>query len=551
MHLIAPLAAGIRGAESGSVQVYRRGTSTEATCYSDFEGASLAVDASYTLDANGRAILYVNELVTVVVVDTSGSTVTTFTAGESAAAVEYRGQSFTGTHYTTGASAAGNPTTLQAILDKWKDSAGATNFQVLINGAAADMDQALGVVAAIAYNVKAYGALGDGSTNDTVAIQAAIDAAEAADGGVVFFPVGEYVVAGLTLDCSASLVGAHPLNTVLLGSSASTTVLTVSGSVTGTSKPMCRVHGLTFRNLIDPSTADLVIVDTDARVWFSDCLFEGQTEGSLFDTDTGDPAGIQVRLTGCIFKPRNGPLADYVFKFSSAGAGCRAEMTRCAFVLPATVDGITTIISGYRLHISDCYFDASACTSGSFSWVSLPNVASVINGSCYNSVFTEGGGATIVSAISITNTASGSKFVEAGNVFGVTPYQVVAGMSNAGYDVQLLSREQRVIRYSSNATSLSVDSLGYGMVYISRSGTAALTIAPSVAVPAGAALTVVVENNGGGASGTIVLDSTVCKGGGAGAAVSNAQFSIYRLRAFVTNALAVRWAVEAKQENVA
>jgi hypothetical protein len=42
------------------------------------------------------------------------------------------------------------------------------------------------------YNVKAYGATGDGSTTDTTAIQAAIDAASTAGGGIVVIPPGTY-----------------------------------------------------------------------------------------------------------------------------------------------------------------------------------------------------------------------------------------------------------------------------------------------------------------------------------------------------------------------
>lgn len=44
------------------------------------------------------------------------------------------------------------------------------------------------------YNVKDYGAVGDGTTVDTTAIQDAIDAAGAAGGGVVYFPAGVYAV---------------------------------------------------------------------------------------------------------------------------------------------------------------------------------------------------------------------------------------------------------------------------------------------------------------------------------------------------------------------
>jgi len=44
------------------------------------------------------------------------------------------------------------------------------------------------------YNVKTYGATGDGETDDAEAIQDAIDAANDVDGGIVFFPEGTYVV---------------------------------------------------------------------------------------------------------------------------------------------------------------------------------------------------------------------------------------------------------------------------------------------------------------------------------------------------------------------
>jgi len=44
------------------------------------------------------------------------------------------------------------------------------------------------------YNVRDYGATGNGTTDDTAAIQDAIDAAGAASGGVVFLPPGTYIV---------------------------------------------------------------------------------------------------------------------------------------------------------------------------------------------------------------------------------------------------------------------------------------------------------------------------------------------------------------------
>lgn len=51
------------------------------------------------------------------------------------------------------------------------------------------------------FNVRDYGATGDGATDDTAAALAAIAAAEAAGGGVVYFPAGIYALSGsLVLD---------------------------------------------------------------------------------------------------------------------------------------------------------------------------------------------------------------------------------------------------------------------------------------------------------------------------------------------------------------
>ena len=58
------------------------------------------------------------------------------------------------------------------------------------------------------FNVKAYGAVGDGVTDDTAAVNAAFAAAYAAGGGVVYFPAGTYLIAGsLTIPNDGA---AHP-----------------------------------------------------------------------------------------------------------------------------------------------------------------------------------------------------------------------------------------------------------------------------------------------------------------------------------------------------
>ena len=56
------------------------------------------------------------------------------------------------------------------------------------------------------FNVKAYGATADDKTDDTSAIQDAIDAATKARGGVVYFPAGRYVLNGTLHDDRADMV---------------------------------------------------------------------------------------------------------------------------------------------------------------------------------------------------------------------------------------------------------------------------------------------------------------------------------------------------------
>lgn len=66
------------------------------------------------------------------------------------------------------------------------------------------------------FDVKTYGAKGDGTTVDTVAVQAAITACSAAGGGTVFLPAGTYVVSNICLASNVTLAGAGMGASVLL-----------------------------------------------------------------------------------------------------------------------------------------------------------------------------------------------------------------------------------------------------------------------------------------------------------------------------------------------
>lgn len=86
------------------------------------------------------------------------------------------------------------------------------------------------VFGSILYNVKAYGAKGDGVTDDTASIQAANATATVAK-TPLFFPSGTYKVSALTLTAPI-IYGAGWGVTVIKGNSASGDVITLSGDHT-------------------------------------------------------------------------------------------------------------------------------------------------------------------------------------------------------------------------------------------------------------------------------------------------------------------------------
>ncbi|TMR91890.1 glycosyl hydrolase family 28-related protein [Nonomuraea basaltis] len=106
------------------------------------------------------------------------------------------------------------------------------------------------------FNVKGYGAVGNGSDDDTAAVQAAINAAAAAGGGTVYFPAGKYLVTPTASDPALSVNG-NGVRLVGASSKASTLVkktngilLRMSGAPTDTSGAMhrryCSIENLGF-----------------------------------------------------------------------------------------------------------------------------------------------------------------------------------------------------------------------------------------------------------------------------------------------------------------
>ncbi len=301
MHLVSPLAAGIAGAGNGTVTFYERGTTTVANYYSDFEATQQLPGQSVLLDSLGVLVAYVAELVDVVVKNDLGVTVREFVAGAHDAAVEVISPSFTGVDYTSGASGTQKPTNLENVLDAWLTSAGAPNWQVLFNGTPTNLSSAF---ATTFFNVKNYGAVGNGVADDGAAILSAQAAATAVGGGTVFFPPGTYrITAAIPLAANTAWLGSGGRSTRLaVDSAAFANVLTLPGNGVGSISSVSQMW-LTAINGASPGGPIAYTGASSGEFHFTDCIIcDDLLNGNSLYAGAGGTATLKTVFTRCYMK---------------------------------------------------------------------------------------------------------------------------------------------------------------------------------------------------------------------------------------------------------
>lgn len=140
------------------------------------------------------------------------------------------------------------------------------------------------------YVVKNYGATGDGVTDDTTAIQSAINDCAAAGGGVVYFPPGTYAVTQLTINAqdNVQLQGAGLASTVKWvwnAASAAGSMLTIKSGTDRTRVSLLQFDGSGLTNPAAGQSNHLIAIGTGAgggvtETQIMQCKFTGMVASS-------------------------------------------------------------------------------------------------------------------------------------------------------------------------------------------------------------------------------------------------------------------------------
>ncbi len=480
MHLIASLAAGIRGAENGSVTFYERGTTIVANYYADFEATQQLPGQSVLLDSSGSLVAYVAELVDVVVKSDLGVVAREFVAGAHDAAVEVISPSFTGTDYTSGASGTQKPTDLERVLDAWLVSAGAPDWNVLVNGSPVT----LRVLAGNSFiNVKAYGAQGNGVSDDTTAIVAANAAATAQGGGSVYWPAGTYrVTTAIALPANVTWVGSGGLSSKLaIDSGVGAGAVTLPAAPAGSGAAIVgmwvgAINGVVPGVLLEGGFG------ATGDIKFIDCVFgnDALTNSNIY-SNLASLAALKITFLRCYLKVNAGATT----MVQQGGAG-RLTMRDCD-IINGQAQGIAHVQCDDGGVFEANRFDGSASSAGTVTYLRIAPatygmVAVVGNQFAAN---------LTVPAFAIHNTlaAPNRDCMEYGNVFGdvvvgpftCTPYlyntdgycAIVSTLPTSGHG----SRYARTEGFPGHAAAtVTVDPKAYATSVVARTAGAALTV---------------------------------------------------------------------------
>jgi hypothetical protein len=194
------------------------------------------------------------------------------------------------------------------------------SFTLTISGRSRQIEAASGTGKVNSTNVKdaAYGAQGDGTTDDSTAIQAAITAAA---GNEVYFPPGTYVINAALTSCR-KIRGAGAGTTILkTKASTAATILTFSGVTDGYLRDVT-LDG----NRTNGATGAGVFASSSTRFLIQDCHIKSMSDKGISLTNVPVSCRIEgCRVTDCAGSPAINTLAGCVVERCTVDANTGAD----------------------------------------------------------------------------------------------------------------------------------------------------------------------------------------------------------------------------------
>jgi hypothetical protein len=349
-----------------------------------------------------------------------------------------------------------------------------------------DLQEAIEV---LSFDVMRYGATGDGVTDDSTGIQAAIDAAEAAGGGIVYLPTGTYIAENLTLKTTVHLLGAGIEATVVKLKAGSTDPV-FSGDDFGSlwnTNSTAGIHSWSIRDLtIDGNKANAAGGGRGIEVYgygyelnrivIRDCASDGLH--SLWSDDAGAPGpnSMEARLVNVEIHECD----DYGIYWG----GPHDSVWHGVIVWENGVDGVVVKTNGNSLVATGCH-----------SWGAAQNYAWNIQGSNVHLIGCTAEGAITEQIIVTANDchiAGGTIFAAGGGATGIHLH-TVAGCQ---IHTHVLNCTSGAIKFTADGGSHLIDILSYQASGAAISGTPSATNEMRVSVKGGGTGSQVRHNGG-------------------------------------------------------